>query len=59
MRNKIWGFVVFAVASVMVAAGTGAQAQGPPAQTQKTGGQAVGAEIVHLAAWNVERKPST
>jgi hypothetical protein len=26
MRNKVWGFVVFAVASVMVAAGTGAEA---------------------------------
>ena len=59
MRNKVWGFVVFAVASVMVAAGTGAEAQEPPARTQKTGGQAVGAEIVHPAAWNVEREPYT
>jgi peptidase M23-like protein len=59
MRNKIWGFAVLAVASVMAVAGTGAQAQEPTAATQKTGGEAVGAEIVHPAAWNVEREPYT
>ena len=59
MRNKILGFVVLAVASVMVATGAGAEAQEPPAQTQKTGARAVGAEIVHPAAWNVEREPYT
>lgn len=59
MRNKILGFAVLAVASVMVATGAGAQAQEPPVETQKTGGAAVGAEIVHPAAWNVEREPYT
>jgi hypothetical protein len=59
MRNKIWGFVVLAVAAVMVAAGTGAEAQETSGETQKTGGEAVGAEIVHPAAWNVEREPYT
>ena len=59
MRNKIWGFAVLAVASVMAAAGTGAEAQGAPGETQRTGGEAVGAEIVHPAAWNVEREPYT
>jgi murein DD-endopeptidase MepM/ murein hydrolase activator NlpD len=59
MRNKIWGFAVLAVASVMAVAGTGAQAQEPTAATQKTGGEAVGAEVVHPAAWNVEREPYT
>ena len=59
MRNKILGFVVLAVASVMVAAGTGAEAQETSRETQKTGGKAVGAEIVHPAAWNVEREPYT
>ena len=59
MRNKILGFAVLAVASVMVAAGTGAEAQETSRETQKTGGKAVGAEIVHPAAWNVEREPYT
>ena len=60
MRNKIWGgFAVLAVASVMAAVGTGAQAQEPTVATQKTGGEAVGAEVVHPAAWNVEREPYT
>ena len=59
MRNKMWGFVVLAVASVMAAAGTGAQAQETTAATQRTGGEAVGATIVHPAAWNVEREPYT
>ena len=51
--------MVLAVASVMAAAGTGAQAQEPAAATQKTGGEAVGATVVHPAAWNVEREPYT
>ena len=59
MRNKILGFAVLAVASVMVAAGTGAEAQETSRETQRTGGAAVGAEIVHPAAWNVEREPYT
>src|SRR4028119_2524501 len=59
MRNKILGFAALAVASVMAAAGTGAEAQEPPTQTQKTGGKAVGAEVVHPAAWNVERESYT
>ena len=59
MRNKIWGFAVLAVASVMTAAGTGAEAQEPSVKTQKTGGEAVGAEISHPAGWNVEREPYT
>src|SRR4028118_2057921 len=59
MRNKIWGFAVLAVASVMAVAGTGAQAQEPTVATQKTGGEAVGAEVAHPAAWNVEREPYT
>jgi hypothetical protein len=59
MRNKMWGFVVLAVASVMAAAGTGAQAQEFTAATEETGGKAVGATIVHPAAWNVEREPYT
>jgi len=59
MRNKTWGFVVLAVATVMVAAGTGAEAQETSGQTQKTQGEAVGAEVVHPAAWNVEREPYT
>src|ERR687893_1310040 len=59
MRNKMWGFVVLAVASVMAAAGTGAQAQESTAATEETGGKAVGATIVHPAAWNVEREPYT
>lgn len=59
MRNKILGFAVLAVASVMVAAGTGAEAQEPSATTEKTGGEAVGAAVVHPAAWNVEREPYT
>ena len=40
MRNKIWGFAVLAVASVMAAAGTGAEAREPTVATQKTGGEA-------------------
>ena len=59
MRNKIWGFVVLTVASVMAAAGTGAQAQEPNVATQKTGGEAVGATVAHPSAWNVEREPYT
>ena len=59
MRNKILGFAVLAVASVMVAAGTGAEAQETSRGIQKTGSKAVGAEIVHPAAWNVEREPYT
>ena len=60
MRNKILGFAVLAVASVMAAAGTGAQAQErPTVAVEKTGGEAVGAATVHPAAWNVEREPYT
>lgn len=59
MRNKMWGFVVLAVASVMAAAGTGAQAQEPTAPTEKTGGEAVGATVAHPAGWSVEREPYT
>jgi len=59
MRNKILGFVFLAVASVMVVLSTGAEAQAPAARTEKTGGEAVGAEIVHPTAWNVEREPYT
>lgn len=59
MRNKILGFAVLAVVSVMVATGTGAEAQEPSVTTQKTGGEAVGAEIAHPAEWNVEREPYT
>lgn len=59
MRNKIRGFVVLAVASVMAAAGSGAQAQEPTVATQKTGGEAVGATIVHPEQWTVEREPYT
>jgi hypothetical protein len=59
MRNKILGFAALVVASVMAAAGTGAEAQEPPTLTQKTGGKAVGAEVVHPAAWNVERESYT
>jgi len=59
MRNKMWGFVVLAVASIMAAAGTGAQAQEPAAATQRTGGEAVGATVAHPAAWKVEREPYT
>ncbi len=42
MRNKIWSFAVLAMASVMAAAGTGAQAQEPTGAIQKTEGEAVG-----------------
>src|SRR3712207_1212172 len=59
MRNKILGFAVLAVASAMAALGTGAEAQEASTATQKTGGVAVGAEIVHPKAWNVEREPYT
>ncbi len=59
MRNKILGFAVLAVASVMVAAGTGAEAREPAARIEKTGGEAVGAAVVHPAGWNVEREPYT
>src|SRR5918997_4848691 len=60
MRNKILGFAVLAVASVMAAAGTGAQAQErPTVAVEKTGGEAVGAATVHPGAWNVEREPYT
>ncbi len=59
MRNKILGFAVLAVASVMAAAGTGAEAQETSGEVQRTGGAAVGAQIVHPAAWNVEREPYT
>lgn len=57
MRNKILGFAVLALASVMAA--TGAGAKEPSGAVQKTEGAAVGAEIVHPAAWNVEREPYT
>jgi len=59
MRNKILGFVFLATASVMVAAVTGAEAQEPPVTTQKTGGEAVGAAVVHPAGWDVERESYT
>ena len=59
MRNKILGFVVLAVVSAMVAAGTGAEAQEPSVESQKTGGKAIGAAVVHPARWNVEREPYT
>ena len=59
MRNKILGFVFLATASVMVAAVTGAEAQESPVTTQKTGGEAVGAAVVHPAGWNVERESYT
>ena len=59
MRNKILGFAVLAVVSVMVATVTGAEAQEPSVTTQKTEGAAVGAEISHPAGWNVEREPYT
>jgi hypothetical protein len=59
MRNKILGFAVLALASVMVASGASAQAREPSAAVQKTGGEAVGAAVVHPAEWNVEREPYT
>jgi hypothetical protein len=59
MRNKLWGFVVPAVASITAAASTGAQAQEPAVATQKTGGEAIGATVVHPAAWSVERESYT
>jgi hypothetical protein len=44
----------------MVALGTGAEARElPPAAVEKTGGEAVGADTTHPAAWNVEREPYT
>ncbi len=59
MRDNILGFAVLALVTAMIVAGTGAEAQEVPAATQKTGGEAVGASIVHPAAWNVERQPYT
>ena len=59
MRNNILGFAVLALVSAMMAVGTGAGAQEAPAGVQKTGGEAVGASIVHPASWSVEREPYT
>ena len=59
MRNKILSFAVLTVVSVMMAAGAGAEARESSSATQKTGGEAVGAEIVHPEEWNVEREPYT
>ena len=60
MFNKITGFAVLAAVIVMVASGAGAQAQETPADaTQRTGGEAVGADVVHPAQWSVEREPYT
>lgn len=57
MRNKILGFFVLTVASVMAVAGAGAEAR--EAGAQKTGGEVVGASVVHPQEWNVEREPYT
>ena len=59
MRNKILGFAVLLSLAAMGGVGTGAGAQEPSGAVQKTEGAAVGAEIVHPAAWNVEREPYT
>lgn len=63
MRNKILGFAVLAAITVMVATGAGAQARETPPTpadaAQRTGGEAVGADVVHPAEWNVEREPYT
>lgn len=61
-NHNILGFVLLtlAVAMGVVGSGPGAQAQAPDASgTQRTGGEAVGADIVHPAEWNVEREPYT
>ncbi len=60
-RHNILGFVLLALAAVMgvVGSGPGAQAQAQTPATQKTGGEAVGAAVVHPAGWNVEREPYT
>ncbi|MBA3953049.1 MAG: M23 family metallopeptidase [Rubrobacter sp.] len=64
MRNRynILGFVLLTLAAVMgvVGSGAGAQAQSPGTPVaQKTGGEAVGAAVVHPAGWNVERETYT
>lgn len=61
-RHNILGFVLLALVAVMgvVGSGAGAQAQIPDAPAiQKTGGEAVGASVVHPARWTVEREPYT
>ncbi|QIN81730.1 peptidoglycan DD-metalloendopeptidase family protein [Rubrobacter tropicus] len=65
MRNhhNILGFVLLTLAAVMgvVGPGSGAearQADGAP-PTEKTGGEAVGASVVHPEEWTVEREPYT
>ena len=64
MRNhhNILGFVLLTLASVIgvMGSGTGAGAQpsGTP-EIQKTGGEAVGASVVHPGRWTVEREPYT
>ena len=59
MRNNTLGFAVLAVVSAMILAGTGAEAQEVPAETQKTGGEAVGASVAHPEQWFVEREQYT
>ena len=59
MRNKTLGFAVLALTSVMVALGTGAEAQETSATTQTTSVEAVGASVAHPASWTVEREPYT
>lgn len=61
-RHNILGFVLLTLAAVMGVVGSGAGAQAQPSGTpvvQKTGGEAVGAAVVHPAEWNVEREPYT
>ena len=61
-RHNILGFVVLTLTAAMLTIGVGpgarAQSSGTP-EVQKTGGEAVGADTVHPAEWNVEREPYT
>ena len=59
MRNKLSAFAVPILVTVMVAFGTGAEARETLEETQRTGGAAVGAEVVHPEEWNVERENYT
>ena len=65
MRNhhNILGFVLLMLAAVMGVVGPGSGAEARQAEgasrTEKTGGEAVGASIVHPGEWAVEREPYT
>lgn len=62
MRTRISVFATLWLVASMAVLGPGAGAESPKESSpasEKTGGEAVGASVVHPASWTVEREPYT